>query len=291
MVCHAGPGLPESAAKDYNDTMTRQVFFVSDRTGITVETLGETLLTQFPEIEFERIKLRFIDSVEKATAAAARINAAAAETGVPPLVFSTLIDQETQYIILATAGRVFDLFGTFIGPLEKVLNTHSSHKAGRMHGIRDAGSYERRIRAVNFALDHDDGLHLGDLDKATIILVGVSRCGKTPTSLYLALQFNLHTANYPLTEEDLGDVILPDPLRPYRHKLFGLTIQPERLCRIREERRPNSRYASLAQCRSELARAEAMFRTEGIPYLDVTAVSIEEIATLLVQQLNPPNQR
>jgi hypothetical protein len=271
--------------------MTRQVFFVSDRTGITVETLGETLLTQFPEIEFERIKLRFIDSVDKARAAAARINAAAAETGTPPVVFSTLIDQEAQYIILSTSARVFDLFGTFIGPLEKVLNTTSSHKAGRMHGIRDAGSYERRIRAVNYTLEHDDGLHLDDLDSAGIILVGVSRCGKTPTSLYLALQLNIHAANYPLTEEDLGDVILPAPLRRYRHKLFGLTIQAERLRRIREERRPNSRYASLKQCRSELSRADAMFRTEGIPYIDVTEVSIEEIAMLLVQQLNLPHQR
>lgn len=269
---------------------TRQVFFVSDRTGITAETLGETLLTQFPDIEFVRHRLLFIDTLEKAHAAAAQITAASTNPDEPPLVFSTLIDADAQAAIAASAGKVFDLFGTFIVPLEHILATHSSHKVGRMHGMGDLNGYEQRIHALNFTLDHDDGLRARDLNKADIVLTGVSRCGKTPTSLYLALHFNVRAANYPLTEDDLEKGTLPEPLRHCRHKLHGLTIQPERLRRIREERRPNSRYASLQQCRTEVARAEALLRTEGIPYLDVTAISIEEIAALLVQQRNLPDR-
>ncbi len=266
--------------------MARQVFFLSDRTGITAETLGETLLTQFSAVPFHRTWLPFIDSAEKARAAANRIAASRAEHGVPPLVFSTLTDPEAQTIIAASGGKVFDLFGTFIGSLERALKTPSSHMAGRMHGIRDPGSYERRMHALNFTLDHDDGVRVQDIGTADIVLTGVSRCGKTPTCLYLALQFNLCAANYPLTEEDLGSTVLPGPLSECRGKLHALTIQPERLSRIREERRPASRYASLSQCRIEVGRAESLFCAEGIPCIDVTAISIEEIATLLVQQRN-----
>ncbi|MGQ0657444.1 MAG: posphoenolpyruvate synthetase regulatory kinase/phosphorylase PpsR [Chromatiales bacterium] len=266
--------------------MARRVFFLSDRTGITAETLGETLLTQFSDIAFNRTWLPFMDSSEKVHAAAAQISSALREEGVPPLVFSTLTDPDAQAIIASSGGDVFDLFGTFIGRLERVLDAHSSHKAGRMHGIRDPGSYDRRINALNFTLDHDDGVRVQELGQADIVLTGVSRCGKTPTCLYLAMQFNLCAANYPLTEEDLSSTVLPAQLHAFRHKLHALTIQPERLCRIREERRPNSRYASLQQCRLEVARAESLFRAEGIPYINATAISIEEIATILVQQRN-----
>lgn len=266
--------------------MARHVFYLSDRTGISAEILGETLLTQFAEIEFHRTRLPFIDSLEKARAAAVLIASALREEGLPPLVFSTLTDPEAQAIIAGSGGSVLDLFGTFIGTLEQTLNAHSSHKAGRMHGIGDPNSYERRIHALNFTLDHDDGMRVQDLDQADIVLTGVSRCGKTPTCLYLALQFNLCAANYPLTEEDLDRTGLPAVLDGCRNKLHGLTIQPERLCRIREERRPGGRYASLQQCRTEVARAESLYRDEGIPCIDASAISIEEIATVLVQQHN-----
>jgi len=261
----------------------RHVFFVSDRTGITAENLGETLLTQFPQVEFVRTNIPFVTSPDKAQVALARIRAAEQADGVPPLVFSTLTDTETQGIIAAGTPYVFDLFGTWIEPLETALGTQSSHTAGRMHGITDTGVYERRVNALNFALDHDDGLRPRELDQADVVLIGVSRSGKTPTCLYMAMHFHLKAANYPLNDEDLQYATLPVPLRRLRDRIYGLSIDPTQLSRIRHGRRPNSRYASRDQCRSEVAGAEALFRAEAIPYIDTSFVSIEEIATTIQQ--------
>jgi len=263
--------------------MNVRVFFVSDRTGITAETLGETLLTQFPKFEFQKTTLPFVDSPERAHEAANTIKEAERQ-GAAVLVFSTLTDETSQKIIAEGTKNVFDLFGTFIGPLEQTLNAHSSHTVGQMHGIRDVGAYEQRIQALNYTLDHDDGMRVRGLDRADIILVGVSRCGKTPTCLYLALQYHLRAANYPLTDDDLDTGTLPEVLQPWRKKLHGLTIQPERLSLIRQERRPHGRYATLQQCRSEVSRAEALYREENLPFLDTSSISIEEIAATLVQR-------
>lgn len=263
--------------------MKRRVFFVSDRTGITVETLGQSLLTQFPEIQFTTSTIPFVTNQVTAQRAAEIIRAAKSDDGVPPLVFSTLTDPATQYIIASSNEHVFDLFGTFIEPLEDALGCESSHTAGRMHGMGDTRVYERRLTAVNFTLSHDDGLSTRDLNDADIILVGVSRCGKTPTCLYLALHYSLKAGNYPLTEDDFEQCRLPPVLANCRPKLYGLTIVPEQLSRIRFERRPQGAYSTLAQCQSEVVRAEQIFRTEGIPFLDTTTVSIEEIAATIVR--------
>ncbi|MGH8597837.1 MAG: posphoenolpyruvate synthetase regulatory kinase/phosphorylase PpsR [Gammaproteobacteria bacterium] len=263
--------------------MKRRVFFVSDRTGITVETLGQSLLTQFPGIEFTTRTIPFVTNPITAEAAAETIRAAKSQDGIPPLVFSTLTDQTTQNIITASNDHVFDLFGTFIGPLEDALGRESSHTAGRMHGMGDATAYERRLTALNFTLSHDDGLHTRDLADADIVLIGVSRCGKTPTCLYLAMHYSLQAANYPLTEDDFGQCRLPRVLTGCRTKLYGLTILPEQLSRIRHQRRPHGVYSTLAQCQSEVARAEQVFRAENIPFLDTTTVSIEEIAATIVR--------
>lgn len=263
--------------------MKRRVFFVSDRTGITVETLGQSLLTQFPDTEFTTRTLPFVTNQLAAQNAAELIRRACEEDGVPPLVFSTLTDPATQYIIASSNEHVFDLFGTFIEPLEDALGQESSHTAGRMHGIRDVTVYERRLRALNFTLSHDDGLSPRDLHEADVVLLGVSRCGKTPTCLYLAMHYSLKAGNYPLTEDDFGSTRLPVVLQGCREKIYGLTIVPEQLSRIRHERRPQGSYSTLAQCRAEVAKAEAMFRTENIQFLDTTTVSIEEIAATIVR--------
>lgn len=263
--------------------MKRRVFFVSDRTGITVETLGQSLLTQFPDTEFVTRTLPFVTNQLAAQNAAELIRRARDEDGVPPLVFSTLTDPATQYIIASSNEHVFDLFGTFIEPLEDALGQESSHTAGRMHGIRDVTVYERRLRALNFTLSHDDGLSPRDLHEADVVLLGVSRCGKTPTCLYLAMHYSLKAGNYPLTEDDFGSTRLPAVLQGCREKIYGLTIVPEQLSRIRHERRPQGSYSTLAQCRAEVAKAEAMFRTENIQFLDTTTVSIEEIAATIVR--------
>lgn len=267
--------------------MHRRVFFVSDRTGITAETLGNSLLTQFPDIEFKRTNIPFITNELAARSACATILAAAEEDAVPPLVFSTLTDPKMLRILATCSPYVFDLFGTFIGPLESALGCQSSHTAGRMHGIHDHLAYEKRLAALNFTLNHDDGLSPQTLNEADLVLVGVSRCGKTPTCLYLAMHYSLKTANYPLTDDDFDkDVIkLPRILEPCRSKLYGLTIVPEQLSRIRRERRPHGDYSSLIRCRSEIAKAESLFQHANLQYIDTTTVSIEEIAATIVRDM------
>ena len=265
--------------------MNRRAFFVSDRTGITAETLGASLLTQFPDIEFKRTNIPFVTNEVAAHAAVATIQRAAHDDAIAPLVFSTLTDPVMQKIVAASSPHFFDLFGTFIAPLEAALGCQSSHTAGRMHGVFDAGAYDKRMHALNYTLSHDDGLSPRDLKEADLVLLGVSRSGKTPTCLYLAMHYSLKTANYPLTDDDFDSIKLPKILQPCRDKLYGLTIAPEQLSRIRRERRPTGEYASLVRCRAEIAMAEAMFRTENIQYIDTTSISIEEIAATVVRDM------
>ncbi len=260
----------------------RFVFLISDGTGITAEALGNSLITQFEGVDFDKITIPYIDSEEKADKAILRINAAYEESGLKPLVFMTIVDKNISQQITQAQARVFDLFNTFLGPLEDELNVKSSHTVGRKHGVYNSQSYSRRIEAVEYALSHDDGIKTRGYDKADIILIGVSRCGKTPSCLYMALQYGILAANYPFTEEDLHDFRLPDSLRPHKNKLFGLTIDCTRLQQIRNERRPDSQYASAEQCRIETAEVEAMYRYENIPYLDSTKFSIEEISTKIM---------
>lgn len=262
--------------------MIRTAFFISDRTGLTAETLGRSLLSQFDGIEFKRITLPYVDTVNKARDAVALINATGQSDGQRPLLFSTMILPEVRDAIAQSDALILDLFEMFIAPLEAELGSASSHAVGRSHGV--GASYTARMDAVNYALNHDDGGITRDLARADVILVGVSRCGKTPTSLYLALQFGIYAANYPLVPEDFSAAALPSALSPLRNKLYGLTIRPERLQQIRAERSPGSRYASLENCQLEVRQAESMMREAGIHYLDVTSMSVEEIATTILHQ-------
>ncbi|KTD75071.1 pyruvate, water dikinase regulatory protein [Legionella waltersii] len=259
--------------------MERYVFILSDGTGITAETLGNSLITQFENIKFNKITIPYIDSIEKAESVIARINASFDESQCKPLVFMTLVNQEIRQAIKKANARFFDLFSIFIGPLEEELSEKSSYTVGKTHGVANIQSYSHRIEAVDFALSHDDGIKIKGYEKADIILIGVSRCGKTPSCLYMALQYGILAANYPFTEDDLSHFKLPDSLKPFKHKLFGLTIDPQRLQQIRSERRPNSKYASSEQCRLEVSEVEAMYKRENIPYINSTKFSIEEIST------------
>jgi regulator of PEP synthase PpsR (kinase-PPPase family) len=266
-------------------TQTRHVFFISDGTGITAETLGNSLLAHFPNTRFRHHRMPFIDSVEKAQDCAYKISDAACESGVRPIVFNTLVDPDAAGAIREADALVLDLFEKFIGPLESELGQPSTHTVGRFHGIAESQDYKRRIEAINFTLAHDDGVSNTDLEEADVILVGVSRSGKTPTSLYLAMQFGIKAANYPLIPEDFERNKLPGELNRYRHKLFGLTISPDRLSQIRQERRPNSRYASIENCLSEIEAAQRMMKRESIKWLDSTTKSIEEISTIILQEV------
>ena len=272
-------------------TPARPVFFISDHTGITAEVIGKSLLSQFPGKSFHLTNLPFIDSLEKTRAAARQIHEAWQQTNIRPLVFSTLTDPQARAVFEDCQALVMDIYGHFLGMMMEELGSPPEPLRGRAHGMMDFGSYHSRIDAVNFTLDADDGLSMGKYAAADLILVGVSRSGKTPTSLYMAMQYGLRVANYPLTPEDFEQPGLPRFLKPHLGKLWGLTLTPERLTQIREERRPNSPYASLATCRSELLEAETRMREAGIPIVDSTHRSVEEIAALIKQSLPaPPDQ-
>jgi regulator of PEP synthase PpsR (kinase-PPPase family) len=263
----------------------RTVFFVSDGTGITAQMLGHSLLTQFEGIEFDQINLPFVDSPDKAEKCLERIERESLRANGPPIVFSTLVNGDVRDVVRRANALFLDFFETFIDPLEAGLGVQSSHKIGRSHSTMDKREYKQRIEAVNFSMAHDDGASHRDLAEADVILVGVSRSGKTPTSLYMALQFGVKTANYPLIPEDLARMELPQALHAFKPKLYGLSIAPERLREIRQERRPGSQYADPENCRYEVEHAESMMRREGIRWINSTAKSIEEIATTILREL------
>jgi hypothetical protein len=262
----------------------KRVFFVSDRTGITVEALGSSLLTQFGDLDFLRVTLPFIDSIPKAIQVVAQINEAHRDSGQRPLVFSSIVDDAVRAEINKADGLVLDVFERFIVPLELELGQKSLHAVGKSHSVNNAKDYNHRIEAINYTLSHDDGVTHRGLEDADIVLVGVSRSGKTPTCLYMAMQFGIKAANYPLIPEDLEANRLPPSLAPLRGKVWGLSITPDRLRAIRSERRPDSKYASLENCRYEVTAAERLMKQHGIPYLDSTTKSIEEIATHMLHE-------
>ena len=270
--------IPPSAA--------RTVFFVSDGTGITAETFGHSVLTQF-ELRFRQIRLPFIDTLDKACDAARKINDAFITDGQRPIIFSTLVQSELSKVIRQSSGMHMDLIQTFVAPLEQELGVKSTHTIGRSHNIVDSEEYKNRIEAINFSLTHDDGQSHKNLATADVILVGVSRSGKTPTSLYLAMQYGIKAANYPLIPEDFERGRMPSVLPEFKAKIFGLTITPERLSEIRHERRAGSKYASIEKCRYEVNEAESMMKREGIRWLSSTTKSIEEIATTVLQEIKP----
>ena len=260
----------------------RRVYFLSNRTAITAETLGQSLLAQFPGIEFSSVTIPFVDTEAKALRIVERIEKENEESGLLPIIISTMADEHISEIFAKSKALILDPFERFLPDLENTLHAHSIHESGKSHRISNQSLYESRINAIDFSLLHDDGMTTKLYDQTDIIITGVSRSGKTPTCLYLALQFGLKAANYPITEEDMETEDLPKSIKPYKNKLFGLTTNPKRLAHIREERRPDSRYASIEQCRYEVKAAEQMFETYNVPYLNTTTMSIEEIATQVV---------
>ncbi|TLM88192.1 pyruvate, water dikinase regulatory protein [Pseudarthrobacter sp. NamE5] len=260
------------------------VFFLSDSTGITAETLGNTLLTQFPGQPLERRTIPFITTVEQAQEVVAVINQLAA-AGPRPIVFSTAVSQDVRSVLARSRGHFFDLIGAHLGQLEDALGSSASGQPGQAHGVGDAVRYQSRMAAVEYAIEHDDGQSLRALERAELILIAPSRCGKTPTTMYLALQHGILAANFPLVEEDFASLSLPQPLLPFANKCFGLTSQPVRLSQIRQERRPGSAYASLNQCSFELRNAEDMYRANNVPYVNSASMSVEEISATVLQRM------
>ena len=261
----------------------RHAFFISDRTGLTSESMGEALLEQFEGIQFKRTTYPFVDTVEKARVMVHIIENTAEQSAARPLVFSSIIDPQIREIVKSSSGLHLSFFDAFLNQLETELGVPARNSVGKHHSIADMQRYEARIDAVNFSLNHDDGISDKDLKNADVILMGVSRSGKTPTCLYLALQYGIRASNYPLTPDDLESTDLPRMVKPYRQKLYGLTIQPERLQEIRQERRPDSTYSKLSTCKNEVADAMAMFRRHNIPFANTTNQSVEELAVNIMQ--------
>ena len=263
-------------------TKTRNIYYLSDQTGLTAELLGQTLISQFDEIHFIAQTLPYIDSKEKAREVVEVINRNAQQTGTQPVMISTVVKPEIKEVLHSSQALMLDVFEHFISPLEESFGEHSSHRVGKQHSTDDKEAYDHRIQAVNYALKTDDGLSITQYAAADIILLGVSRSGKTPTALYLAMQFGIQAANYPITEDDLENYELPTWALQFKDKLFGLEIDASRLCEIRTERRANSRYASMEQCVREVKLIKQFYTREAIPTIDTTSLSIEEIATRII---------
>ena len=260
--------------------MARHVFYISDGTAITAEVFGHAVLSQFP-MEFESLTIPFVETIDKANAVKKQINDCFITTGERPLVFHSIVQPEIRDIIYSSEGLDYDFLNTFVSPLEQQLGIKATPALHRTHGMANAG-YETRINAINFAMENDDGQTMKHMDNADIILIGVSRCGKTPSSLYLSMQFGIKAANYPFTEEDMDNLKLPEALKRNKHKLFGLTIDPARLHEIRQTRMENSRYSSIRQCRIEVKEVEMLYKKERIPYVDTSNHSVEEIAAKII---------
>jgi [pyruvate, water dikinase]-phosphate phosphotransferase / [pyruvate, water dikinase] kinase len=261
------------------------IFFLSDSTGITAETMGNALLIQFPNLRFERRLIPFISTVEEARRVVAILDAAAAGP-VTPLAFSTTAVEEVRQELLRTQCPLIDFFDLHMERVESILGAKGVRVAARLHGMGDVQRYNARMAAVEYAIEHDDGQSMRALDKADVILVAPSRCGKTPTTMYLALQHGIFVANYPLVEEDFSSAELPRPVRGLRDRCFGMTTTPARLSQVRHERRANSRYASLEQCTYELRQAEAMYRNHRLPVINSSTKSVEEMSTVILQTMN-----
>jgi len=262
----------------------RFVYFLSDQTGVTAETLGHSLITQFDGQDFQQVTLPFIDNEDKAKEAVLRINSSNKEQSNKPIIFSTFISEELREIVKEVDGLHLDIFDVFLEPLENELKLKSTKKSGLAHGMSDANTYMKRIEATNYALSNDDGGVTKHYDKADIILLGISRSGKTPTCLYLALQYGIYAANFPLTDEELENGAIPESLNPHRKKLFGLTISADRLRQIRKERRATGNYASIKQISYEIREAEKLYVKNSIKFVDTSELSIEEISGKILEQ-------
>jgi regulator of PEP synthase PpsR (kinase-PPPase family) len=275
----------EQLAEPMAEPRTVPVFFLSDSTGISAETMGNALLIQFPELRFERRLIPFITTVEEAQRVVGILDRAMAGP-VTPLAFSTTAVSEIRDVLHTSTCPLVDFFDLHMERVESILGAKGVRVAARLHGMGDVKRYNARMAAIEYAIEHDDGQSMRALDKADVILLAPSRCGKTPTTMYLALQHGVFVANYPLVEEDFESTDLPRPVRDLRERCFGLTTTPARLSQVRNERRPNSRYASLEQCSYELRMAEALYRSHRLPVINSSAKSVEEMSTVILQHLN-----
>lgn len=273
-----------STAGETTRDMAVPVFFLSDSTGISAETMGNALLIQFPDRIFDRTLIPFIATIEEARNVVARLDAAM-DGPVQPLAFMTAAQDDIREELMKSRCQVMDFFGMHMGRVEELLDERGARIASKLHGVNDIKRYNNRMAAIEYAIEHDDGQSMRALDKAQLILLAPSRCGKTPTTMFLALQYGIFVANYPLVEEDFDTTELPRPVRHLRDRCFGITTTVARLSQVRQERRGSSRYASPEQCSFEIRQSEAMFRAHRIPMINSSAKSVEEMSAVILQSI------
>lgn len=262
----------------------RTVLIVSDHTGLTAENIARALLAHFPDQPLAYLRRPFTADVAAARSVAREV-AALAGRGDRPIVFTTITNAGVLDELQKAPAQVFDLLSPGLSVLEEEFGRPAARAVGGHHDMHDPKEYLNRMEALDFALATDDGIGDRQYGLADVILVGVSRVGKTPTSLFLALQHGVRASNYPLAEDDFERESLPIPLEAHRLKLRGLTIDPRRLHAIRTQRKAGSRYASLEQCEFEVRRAERLFQRAGIMVRDTTSASVEEIAAGILNGL------
>lgn len=266
------------------ESQRRDVFYVSDGTAITCETLGHVVLGQFAVQPNEKT-FPFVESDEKLSELLKQIQRSYQLHGVKPLVFFSMVIPEMRTRLLQAPAHFYDVLESIVQRVSLDIEMEPAPKLQRSRSVgKDSDTYFDRIAAIEYTLAHDDGVSLKDLDRADIILLGVSRSGKTPTSLYMAMQFGLRVVNYPFIAEDMHAMRLLPEFEFHRHKLFGLTINAERLTEIRENRLAGSEYASNQQCQQELATVEALFRREAISCINTSSLSVEEISTRILER-------
>ncbi|ENI4127611.1 kinase/pyrophosphorylase [Vibrio fluvialis] len=266
------------------DCQSRDVFYVSDGTAITCETLGHVVLGQFSFVPNEKT-FPFVETDDKLSELIKQIEHSFQRNGVRPLVFFSIVIPEFRSRLLNAPAHCYDVLESIVQRVKDDIQMEPTPKLQRSRSVgKDSNTYFDRIAAIEYTLAHDDGISTKGLDQADVILLGVSRSGKTPTSLYMAMQFGLRVVNYPFIVDDIRALKLLPEFEIHRHKLFGLTIDPERLTEIRENRLSGSDYASTEQCQTELATVEALFRREAIPYINTSSLSVEEISTRILEK-------
>jgi len=261
----------------------KDVYYISDSTGILATNLGQALICQFPEVNFSGEKFPFIRTVEDAKKTLAYILSRSG--GRRPLIFSTIINSDVRKIFDSPEVEFFDAFGHFLDRLETCLETPALREPGFARHL-DNVHMAKRVEAIYFCLEHDDGRKVDEFDEADIILLGVSRAGKTPISVYLSTQMGLKSANFPLTSEYLTRYRIPDGIMQNRAKAVGLTTSAQLLNSVREKRYPGSNYAKLSTCIEEIHQAQRIFQKNKIPIISTAGKSIEEAATQVLRELS-----
>ena len=262
---------------------TYQIYLISDSTGETLDRVFLAIKAQFKNIEYDvrsyfftRTENQVIKILEKA------------KKNKNSIILYTIVDSGLAKFLANKSDEkkipCFGVLGNLILSFSKLLNQQASHVPNGQHALNE--EYYKRIEAIQFTMNHDDGNLLGELDKSDLILLGVSRTSKTPTSIYLANK-GFKTSNIPLIDESS----IPESLKkkPQMACVVGLTTEAERLVDIRKNRmmtlkeRENTSYTDIQKIKEEVESAKKTFSKYKWPTIDVTRKSVEETAASIIK--------